>query len=317
MNEKITGWLRLDLNCGGFTFNESWGNPYAPGTINQPNIRTVTQVGGGAYGPFPDAVYDSFAVLFDKVKSKLVFVNDRDNFTVHMGERIPYSLKQCERKEAYYQWSHWGAGYYLGFEKEDYQAVPKKGEYSFCWKSAGETVVVTPDVSGVTLDLSGTVWINYSPNVIKLFGDQIIYMELDKYNSIDEIYPYSDTTDHLNLCNPPKTTKTYVSRECRANLGARQVNKQSGFVKSAFAKIPAISTPLAENYVTPNDFTAYSYFDTPIERIQKLKFKFRTHDGRLIDFLDYPFNFTIEFNCLNPAPVKKISIVVPEVYQLS
>ena len=88
-------------------------------------------------------------------------------------------------------------------------------------------------------------------------------------------------------------------------------------MQSAFAKIPAISTPPAEIYVTPNDFTALSYFSPPLERIQKLKFKFRTHDGRLIDFLDYPFNFTIELNCLKPAPARTMSVTVPEVYQLS
>ena len=317
MNEKITGWLRRDLTCSGYSFNGEWGNPYAPGTASEPNERRVTHVGGALYGPFPTAVYDNFVVLYDSVTSKFVFANDRDNFTLHMSEYRPYSLEQCERKEAFYQWSHWGAGYYLGFEKEDSDAVSISGDYSFCWRSPGDTVMVTPDVSGVELDLSGLVWINKSPNVIKLFGDQLIYMEVDKYNSIDEIYPYTDTTDNLTLCNPPKTTNTYVARDCRANLGARQVKKQSGWVQSAFAKIPAISTPPAEIYVTPNDFTALSYFSPPLERIQKLKFKFRTHDGRLIDFLDYPFNFTIELNCLKPAPARTMSVTVPEVYQLS
>jgi hypothetical protein len=314
MNQKISDWLQGDPSANGYTYDASWGNPYAPGTIQNPNTVSVTQLG---YGPFPGEVYDNFFVLFDSPASKFVFVNDRDNFTIHMGEQRPYNLQQCERKEAFFQWSHWGAGYYLGFDKEDYNAGSISGDYTFCWKPAGSTSMVSPDVSGVVADLSGAVWATKSPHVMKLFGDQLIYMEVDKYNSIDEIYPYTDTTDNLTICNPPKTTKTYVARDCRANLGVKQVKQQSGHIHSAFAKIPAISTPPAEIYVTPNDFTALSYFSPPLERIQKLKFKFRTHDGRLIDFNDYPFNFTIELNCLKPEPARRLSIIVPEVYQLS
>ena len=52
------------------------------------------------------------------------------------------------------------------------------------------------------------------------------------------------------------------------------------------------------------------------ERINRLKFKFRYHDGRLVDFRCVPFNFSIEFNCLRNTPDKKMKIVVPPLYNL-
>jgi hypothetical protein len=33
-----------------------------------------------------------------------------------------------------------------------------------------------------------------------------------------------------------------------------------------------------------------------IEKIARLKFRFRYHDGRLVEFKDNPFNFSIEIN---------------------
>jgi hypothetical protein len=33
-----------------------------------------------------------------------------------------------------------------------------------------------------------------------------------------------------------------------------------------------------------------------IEKIARLKFRFRYHDGRLVEFKDHPFNFSIEIN---------------------
>lgn len=320
MNDVITRWLRNDPDAVARAFIPSF----------EPVVQTpITPVVAGynpphGYGPVgtthADALYDSFFVLYDGPALKFVFANDRDPFVLHMGRRSIYDLSQCERPTAFYQWSHWGSGFYLGYDKADYYPVetPSGEHFSFCWKPVGAAPIIEPDVSGMNLaDLSGHVYYNQAPHVMKLFGDQLIYMEVDKYNSIDEIYPYTDTTDDLSLCPPPTTTQRFSARDCRANLGGRQVKQQSGHVHSAFAKIPAIATPPAEIYVTPNDFTALSYFSPPLERVQKLKFKFRTHDGRLIDFNDYPFNFTIELNCLRPEPARRMSITVPEVYQLS
>ena len=57
-------------------------------------------------------------------------------------------------------------------------------------------------------------------------------------------------------------------------------------------------------------------YDPPIERIARLKFKFRFHDGRLVHFQNFPFDFTIELNCLRNEIEKKYTIRVPAAYVL-
>ena len=59
-----------------------------------------------------------------------------------------------------------------------------------------------------------------------------------------------------------------------------------------------------------------SHFTTPIESIQKLLFRFRFHDGRLVDFKDTNYNLVIEFNCLLDEPMKQYNLRVPATLSL-
>ena len=56
--------------------------------------------------------------------------------------------------------------------------------------------------------------------------------------------------------------------------------------------------------------------DPPIERIDRLAFKFRHHDGRLVDFRCLPFSFTLEFNMLKDEQYKQKNIRVPSFFTL-
>ena len=143
---------------------------------------------------------------------------------------------------------------------------------------------VVPGVSGGTIDESGICQID-------IFGEQAIYMELDKFNSIDEMEPYSENTMGI-----------YDS----------DVN---GKVKAAFAKIPILQTQFTQQTDNVNNnLMNISHYDPVIERIDRLRFKFRYHDGRLVDFRCVPFNFSIEFNCLRDRQDKKMAIFVPPLY---
>ena len=121
-------------------------------------------------------------------------------------------------------------------------------------------------------------------------GENVIYMEIDKYNTMDEIVPYSQSTN-----------TTYN-------------NDYNGRVNSCFEKIP-INTQ-ENNDQTFQDWGSnlrnISWNDPPIETIRKLKFKFRFHDGRLVDFKNKNFNFTLAFNCVkNEIPRKTTELNVP------
>ena len=63
-------------------------------------------------------------------------------------------------------------------------------------------------------------------------------------------------------------------------------------------------------------YDSYDDASSLLERLQKLKFRFRYHDGRLVDFQDFPFNFTLEFNMLKNEIGKCYSVRVPHLYNL-
>ena len=90
-----------------------------------------------------------------------------------------------------------------------------------------------------------------------------------------------------------------------------------GIVNSAFAKIPITATPLGEFNDSRNKFLQnVTTFDVPEEKVSKLVFIFRYHDGRLVDFGNNRFNFTIEFNCLKNEIARSYNVRVPLAYTL-
>ena len=111
-------------------------------------------------------------------------------------------------------------------------------------------------------------------------------MELDKFNNIGENYPYSQKSN--NLYNNDLGHRTHGS----------------------FAKIPVTTSLTYRN--TLNVF----HSEPPIKRIDKLKFKFRYHDGRLVDFKNLPFSFTLEFNMLKEEQVRRKYVRVPDLYNV-
>jgi hypothetical protein len=108
-----------------------------------------------------------------------------------------------------------------------------------------------------------------SPNPSDLEQNKCIYIELEKYNKCDEIKPF---------------------------LYYNYNNANSGIVNSAFAKIPIY--PFEDNKGLVNDgyFENISYYQPPIDKIAKLKLKFRYHNGMLVDFHNFNVSLSIEIN---------------------
>jgi hypothetical protein len=250
----------------------------------------------------------SFVVSYNVPSQQIDFVyTGSEPFSILAGRQEKYDhRKQCERGTYYYQYANWGAGFNLGFDK--WNPAVKVNAPSLCDPSP-TTLAKLHTYSAVNHSLTypwlppsqGQLiatgqWIR-APNPVKLAGDQVIYMEVEKYNNLDEIYPYTDT----GVCATPQA----------APNAPKPI---SGRVKSAFAKIPM--SEAAASTATPNDFAGRTYFNPPAERISRLKFTFRSHDGRLIDFQDRPFNFSVELYSLLPEQLRKMNITVPEVYRI-
>jgi hypothetical protein len=113
---------------------------------------------------------------------------------------------------------------------------------------------------------------------------------------MDEMQPYSEQT----------------------NSGRR--NDYNGIVNSAFAKLPIMEKPtkivsLADFQYTnePSDQFAgcSTAFFPPLDKLSKLKFKFRYHDGVLVDFGGQNFNFTIVLYCYRDEMARSKHLRIP------
>ena len=114
---------------------------------------------------------------------------------------------------------------------------------------------------------------------------------MDKYNTMDELEPYSE------------------------NTAALYNNDYAGKVDSAFAKIPLQCNAFSQIYDTNRAFISnISHYNPPLKRINRLKFKFRYHDGRLVDFKCLPLTFVIEFNMLRNDIPRGMNVTVPPSY---
>ena len=246
-----------------------------------------------------DATYDLFKVKYDKVAQKIVFGNTYDNFYLSFDTKIYYDvscnavLKNKQHDNVWEQYAKWGLPSYLGFEKKKYDTIETSSTLSFNYENNDWLV---PNTTFLTKSMEPKANYIYAPNTTSMFGDSAIYMEFDKYNNIDEISPYSR-----------RTTNSYN-------------NDYNGKVNSAFAKIPVTITPSDMNnqiFDSRNNFLQnISQYNPPIEKIKKAKFLFRYHDGRLVDFKDTNFNFTIAFDQLRDEIARDYTIRVPHQYML-
>lgn len=211
-----------------------------------------------------------FEVKYNEVSNKMMFGKTDGSFNLLFGKQETYILS-CGQKNVWNNYLRWGLGAYLGFEKKTYES---------------ENDSVYLDHEDVTFPADTGSDRNYitAPNNLDVFGEDIIYMEIDKCNTIDELEPYSENTS--GLYNNDYRTKT----------------------NSAFAKIPCVASPFSELHDSAGGgfIKNWVIFDPYIDTLSKLKFKFRYHDGRLVDFKNLPFSFSIELNVLSDAQMAQL-----------
>ena len=192
---------------------------------------------------------------------------------------------------AYDKPSEWGLGGYIGFNKEEYFTKGVDAD-DYAW------ITVTN-----ILPKSGTTptYVVHSEKSVNICDFDNIFMEIDKYNCIDELEPYCFNT---NAANQVKYAN-YKGKKVPICCNNQQPNKTyNGKHHAAFAIIPVGGTV---DYI-PGDSMISGIFNsiTPIPRIKKFKFKFRWHDGSLVDFNNCNINLVIQLqeliNDMNKPP---------------
>ena len=238
--------------------------------------QELTNVMNNAIGPGINV----FNVFYDSVGNRFWFgsTNVVLNFSLDFNYKMEYPEIKCDQPIVWYNYARWGLPYYLGYNKEQYIAKADVMEINYIPKTSGGSTI--------------TKMIPLIDKVINIAGEKDIYMEVDKYNSYDELDPYTES-----------------------NRNAYDNNAYNGKVNSAFAKIPLDS--ITGNQDSRNLLLInFVQYEPPIERINKLRFTFRFHDGRLVDFRGLEFNFTIEFNMLRNEILRTKNIRVPAMISL-
>ena len=229
---------------------------------NKLNRTITTTLENNGYTLPTGYAYDDFIVKYNPATHKIEFINNRDHFTLLFTQEITYETS-CGVKNVWCQPIKWGFPYYLGYEKKDYAGLINLGTYYID--------SINFSVQPSTHKAVDHVYYTKPENVLNIDSDDVIYMELDKYNNIDEIEPYSHLTNNA------------IS------------NDYAGKTNSAFAKIPISFDQFTKKFLTKTyELNNVTSFKVPLQKVRKLKFKFRYHDGRLVDFKNQNFNFTIE-----------------------
>ena len=262
--------------------------------------------------------YENFSVFYDERSMKFTFINSVDDFSLKFAYKLDYDLSNCEQSSQYDKDSKWGLPWNLGFDKENYDSIkfpsdvsgvkldPSGGMIYIGGSQRNDVIGFPPkyfaneddiinnpsqDPRG-SFDVSGVVRFITAPNKLRIMGERVIYMEMENFNNMIELDP------HINTSNG-KSNYEYT-----------------GKVNAAFAKIPIYATPYSEQYGSLQDsLQNIVTFDPVMERVSKLKFKFRYHDGRLVNFQDFPLSFTLEFNRFQNEVPKHYNLRIPPVLQ--
>ena len=286
-------------------FNEAVTNLIVSYLTNTPSLSYLlnTFVNSGGY--------TRFTIIYNNVSQKIWFGNSADSFqllneTIYIANSNINEQLLCKKTQVP-DFSNWGLPGNLGLTRCNicscfpptlltdpsgnlidanylisnnymrfyYGDVNNMGDNGFWLKPA-------TDLSGNVLP-GAIVQFVECPYKINIFGPSYIYMEIFKYNCIDETQPY-------NISQFTLTT-----------------NETNGIVNSAFAKIPIVSTPTSQYYDGPSN--SYKFFDPPVERIRRLKFRLRYHNGELVNFGVFEYTFTLEFTTLLPMINRAVKYV--------
>jgi hypothetical protein len=231
--------------------------------------------------------YDKFVVTFNEVNQKFYFGNSYDDFTLLCSKKELY--EDCRQTNLFDKYTNWGLYYFLGFLKQDVQAKGTSNPPQFLYNEDPEWITSdSPDRK---------VYVAVAPKIASITGEKVMYMEMERFNSIDELVPFPQNTS--NMYN----------------------NDYHGSVNAAFEKIP-LSTFQETNYLDQTfnqggtNLRNVSNYDRPIESVQKIRVLFRFHDGRLVNFQDTDFNFTLAFNCLKNEIPRELTLDIPAGYGL-
>ena len=291
-------------------------------------ISTIT-IGNGQYTPPQIAneldtrlklIDSSMNVYYNDIDMTFYFVHENSAAAIRIlaDENHVYD-NGCLSNNVFYNTFNWGLPAYLGFDKITYTSSRPSENYWLINSSNIKTYLLT------------TNNVIKAPNAATILGQSDIYIEIDKLNSLDEIAPYvTNTTTDISSVSGLACERLGLLRGNRSQSHKNNVSKCNngqekwsrsysgndyrGKYNSAFAKIP-LNPWDGPTLIYDTAFLSNAYFsEPPIERLSKMKFKFRYHDGQLVDFGNSPLSITMEINQLREDINPDYNIRVPLIY---
>ena len=309
-------------------------------TQGQTSDSHVTKVSG--YVNILNRVYEyyNFNVHFDRISQQLYIGNNRDDFNLVFDAQCDYDgMCSSGQPEMWNKSRNWGLPYNMGFDKSNYsESTSTTTGIRFSAMSDSFMSNIDTWLFPNNTTSPGVVSKSYyyvSPFPIIVDGDDTIYMELEKYNSMDELLPYSPVdanllkdancicTSEISNVYTGTSNKMCLLKKCpKCQVCPTPYSNVGGKVNSAFAKIPiAVSPtlPTGVNYqmvATKGEIQNVSSFSPPLDTLSKLKIKFRFHDGRLVEFGKFRFNFTLAIALLTDEIARSYDTRVPAEYYM-
>jgi len=321
--------VEMEIPNGHYVFTNAYQNTklqfqILDGSGSKPGFYTIT-ISEGSYNTDELAIeiatkmnqavakhinqpYNFFRCTYNSVTNTFWFGNNakipakKPWWVLNFDEKIPYDIP-CGQPDVWSHYSKWGLPAYLGYCKKKYynslrdaatEYYDLSGGFGFDYTGMKWLMpIYTPPTAVSVIDISGgTDASGGNCCQLDIYGEKAIYMEIEKYNSIDELEPWSEHTS--GMFN----------------------NDYAGKVDCAFAKIPI---GLANAFSLLGDSKQFylmnsTVFSPPIERIKRLRFTFRFHDGRRVEFKCVPFNFSLEINMLRDEQLRPMNVRIPVSY---
>ena len=287
-NTKLTFTIKHSNYKGQYTITIDDGF-YAPSQL----VNELKNLMNNAVSVQHSVLYTEFVVIYHEVNQKIWIGNKTDYFILDFDIKETYydtanAYENCKvlppNELSVCMNTKWGLPYYIGFNKSGYRSIQTNVPLNYEYKQ-----IIDPEYNWLP---AGGFYAT-APNVINIFGETVFYMDLFNYNDMDELTPY------------PRKTNASVN------------NSYGGRVDSAFAKIPILGIPVCQYFDSRNSsLQNMSQFFPPLERVSKVKIKLRYHDGRLVDFSNCDFSFTLEFDCYRDEMARDLKLRIPAQYRM-
>lgn len=257
----------------------------------------------------------SFSVAYNDSNHKIYFGNLHYEFKLLFNKQEEYSFS-CNLSKTNY------AAYYNIYESSVNSNSKQKGLYSYIGYENIE-YISTPVTNNQVFGYSNYTWLDINNNEIKIgyiirefipgkiqeekiayqidtidvHGELVFFMEIEKYNNCDELIKNPKYSSSLSDPNNTCFKNTYGG-------------KVDGFFSKIITFGNDVKKPMSQS-INGMLHNASRIFTPPLQNLRKLKFRFRYHDGRLVNFLNQSINFTLEVNSIRNEMRNEIMVNKP------